>query len=66
VAAYSDFLLHDLGTGDGIAQGDARPNEMKTAPLWGLRFGKQLLHDGSALSPVSATAPCPTATARLC
>jgi hypothetical protein len=39
---------------------------MKTAPLWGLRFGKQLLHDGSALSPVSATAPCPTATARLC
>lgn len=54
VAAYSDFLLHDIGTGDGIAQGDARPNEMKTAPLWGLRFRKQLLHDGSALSPAQA------------
>lgn len=50
VFLYSDLLLHDVGTGDGIAQGDAGPNEMRTAPLWGLRMRKQLLHDGSALS----------------
>lgn len=39
VAAYSDFLLHDMGQdGDGIADGNAKPSEMRTAPLWGLRF----------------------------
>jgi di-heme oxidoreductase (putative peroxidase) len=32
---YSDFLLHDMGSlGDGIAQGQASPREMRTAPLW--------------------------------
>jgi CxxC motif-containing protein (DUF1111 family) len=46
---YSDFLLHDMGTlGDGIAQGDASGNEIRTAPLWGLRFEQRLLHDGRA------------------
>jgi CxxC motif-containing protein (DUF1111 family) len=54
VALYSDLLLHDIGTGDGIAQGAAGPNEMRTPPLWGLRLRKQLLHDGSALDPESA------------
>ena len=58
----------EIGTGDGIGQGDARPNEMKSVPLWGMPFRKQPLHDGGALSPASetATAPCPTATAWLC
>lgn len=47
--AYSDFLLHDMGTlNDGIAQGEAGTNEMRTAPLWGVRLLKTLLHDGSA------------------
>jgi len=40
---YSDFLLHDVGTGDGIPQA-AKPeyldqstaNKFRTAPLWGL------------------------------
>ena len=50
VPAFSDFLLHDIGTGDGIAQAAAEPNEFRTAPLWGLRFRKQLMHDGRALS----------------
>lgn len=50
VALYSDLLLHDIGTGDGIAQADAGPNEFRTPPLWGLRFRRQLLHDGSALT----------------
>jgi CxxC motif-containing protein (DUF1111 family) len=46
---YSDFLLHDMGAlGDGIAQGDARGREMRTAPLWGLRILTTYLHDGRA------------------
>jgi len=46
---YSDFLLHDMGSlGDGIAQGQASPREMRTAPLWGLRSAGRLLHDASA------------------
>ncbi len=54
VAAFSDFLLHDIGTGDGIEQGAASGDEFRTAPLWGLRFRKRLLHDGRALSPEQA------------
>jgi CxxC motif-containing protein (DUF1111 family) len=51
---YSDFLLHDLGTGDGIPQA-AKPefldqstaNKFRTPPLWGLRFRLgNLMHDG--------------------
>ena len=46
---YSDFLLHDMGSlGDGIVQNLAGPREMRTAPLWGLRFQDSLLHDGRA------------------
>ncbi|MEC9476113.1 MAG: di-heme oxidoredictase family protein [Planctomycetota bacterium] len=47
---YSDFLLHDMaGLGDGIAQGDALEQEIKTPPLWGIRVRGQLLHDGRVL-----------------
>jgi CxxC motif-containing protein (DUF1111 family) len=45
---YSDFLLHDVGTGDGIGQGDARPEEIRTPPLWGVRLRAPFLHDGRA------------------
>ena len=46
---YSDFLLHDMGRlGDGIMQASASGQEMRTAPLWGLRFLDRYLHDGSA------------------
>jgi CxxC motif-containing protein (DUF1111 family) len=48
VPLFSDLLLHDVGTGDGIAQGAAAPNEIRTPALWGLRFRRPLLHDGSA------------------
>lgn len=48
VALYSDLLLHDLGTGDGIPQAGAEANEIRTPALWGLRFRRPLLHDGSA------------------
>lgn len=45
---YSDFLLHDIGTGDGIQQGDASPQEIRTPPLWGVRVRAPFLHDGRA------------------
>jgi CxxC motif-containing protein (DUF1111 family) len=50
VPLYSDLLLHNIGTGDGIKQADstASPDEMRTPALWGLRFRRPLLHDGSA------------------
>jgi CxxC motif-containing protein (DUF1111 family) len=48
VALFSDLLLHDVGTGDGIPQAAAAPEEMRTPALWGLRFRRPLLHDGSA------------------
>src|SRR5207253_7042332 len=49
VNLYSDLLLHDMGSlGDGIGQATAKPSEMRTAPLWGLRTRGALLHDGRA------------------
>jgi CxxC motif-containing protein (DUF1111 family) len=48
VALFSDLLLHDVGTGDGIRQGAAEPSEIRTPALWGLRLRRPLLHDGNA------------------
>jgi len=50
VALYSDLLLHNIGTGDGIRQADstASPDEIRTPALWGLRLRRPFLHDGSA------------------
>ena len=45
---YADFLLHEVGTGDGIGQEDSQPNEVRTVPLWGVRFRGPFLHDGRA------------------
>jgi CxxC motif-containing protein (DUF1111 family) len=46
---YSDFLLHDMGSlGDDLEMGSAAGKEMRTAPLWGLRFITTYLHDGRA------------------
>jgi len=44
---YSDFLLHDVGTGDGIVQngGQSTMNKLRTPPLWGLRTRDRLMHD---------------------
>jgi len=51
VYLYSDLLLHEVGTGDGIPQASAQANEIRTPALWGLRFRRPLLHDGSAATP---------------
>jgi hypothetical protein len=49
---YSDFLLHNVGTGDGIVQngGPGSAMTMRTPPLWGVRLRTRLLHDGRALT----------------
>lgn len=45
---YSDFALHDVGTGDGIVQngGQSSRNQVRTAALWGVRARSRLMHDG--------------------
>jgi CxxC motif-containing protein (DUF1111 family) len=48
---YSDFLLHNIGTGDGIpilpiAQFSDTTNQIRTPPLWGVRIRSRLMHDG--------------------
>lgn len=48
VPLFSDLLLHDVGTGDGIQQEAGAPEEIRTPALWGLRARRPLLHDGSA------------------
>ena len=60
---YSDFLLHDVGTGDGIPQAaepeyldQSTANKFRTAPLWGLRFRQDLMHDGNSPGTEAAIA----------
>jgi CxxC motif-containing protein (DUF1111 family) len=45
---FSDFALHDVGTGDGIVQnaGQSTANQMRTPPLWGIRARNRFMHDG--------------------
>ena len=63
---FSDFLLHDVGTGDGIEiavvehfgkrfahmQTSMSPtaNRIRTAPLWGVRLRSRLMHDGQSVT----------------
>jgi CxxC motif-containing protein (DUF1111 family) len=56
---YSDFLLHDIGTGDGIPvlplpEYASTANQMRTAPLWALRTRNRLMHDGLSLTKQDA------------
>src|SRR5256714_4306625 len=52
IKPFSDFLLHNVGTGDGIVQngGQATANKMRTAPLWGVRTHGRLMHDLSTFT----------------
>jgi CxxC motif-containing protein (DUF1111 family) len=45
---FSDLLVHNMGSelADGVSQGNAGPNEFRTAPLWGLGQRIFFLHDG--------------------
>ena len=50
---FSDFLLHDVGTGDGIVQTTGlqeTANKIRTAPLWGLRMRTRFMHDFESLT----------------
>ena len=56
---YSDYLLHDIGTGDGIPvlplpEYAATANQMRTAPLWALRTRNRLMHDGLSFTKQDA------------
>jgi CxxC motif-containing protein (DUF1111 family) len=54
VNLFSDLLVHDVGTGDGIAQGLATGSEFRTAPLWGIGQRLFFLHDGRTKNIVDA------------
>jgi CxxC motif-containing protein (DUF1111 family) len=54
VALFSDLLLHDVATGDGIRQASAEHDEIRTPALWGVRHRRPLLHDGSAATLADA------------
>ncbi len=45
---YSDFALHDMGTGlaDNVSQGNANGRQFRSAPLWGVGQRLFFLHDG--------------------
>jgi CxxC motif-containing protein (DUF1111 family) len=61
---FTDGLLHDVGTGDGIVQNGPQENtvpaslstrnKMRTAPLWGVRTRDRLMHDGNSLTFMEA------------
>jgi CxxC motif-containing protein (DUF1111 family) len=56
---YSDFLLHDIKTGDGIPvlplpEYSSTANQIRTAPLWALRTRNRLMHDGLSFTKQDA------------
>jgi CxxC motif-containing protein (DUF1111 family) len=56
---YSDFLLHDIGSGDGIPvlptpEYAQTANMIRTAPLWALRTRNRLMHDGLSFTKEEA------------
>jgi hypothetical protein len=53
---YSDFALHDMGTGleDQVSQGGANGLQFRTAPLWGVGQRVFFLHDGRTNNLVTA------------
>ena len=47
---YGDYLLHNVGTGDGIVQAGPADtaNKLRTAPLWGLHIKARFMHDNAS------------------
>ena len=56
IRPFGDFLLHDIGTGDGIVQngGQSTRNKVRTVPLWGLRARGRFMHDSLSFSLTDA------------
>ena len=56
IRPFSDFLLHDIGTGDGIVQngGASTRNKVRTVPLWGLRTRSRFMHDALSFNLTTA------------
>jgi CxxC motif-containing protein (DUF1111 family) len=48
---YGDFLLHDVGTGDGIVQVGPQDtaNKLRTPALWGLHIKSRFMHDNGSV-----------------
>jgi CxxC motif-containing protein (DUF1111 family) len=58
---FSDFLMHDIGTSDGIPilpdpAFAETASQMRTAPLWALRTRNRLMHDGLSFTKQEAIA----------
>jgi CxxC motif-containing protein (DUF1111 family) len=53
---FSDLLVHHMGTNlaDGVSQGNAGPDEFRSAPLWGVGQRIFFLHDGRTKDLVDA------------
>jgi CxxC motif-containing protein (DUF1111 family) len=53
---FGDFLLHDIGTGDGIVQngGQGTRNQVRTAPLWGIGARDRFMHEGTTYTATDA------------
>jgi hypothetical protein len=53
---FSDYLLHNVNTGDGIVQngGQGTRNQVRTAALWGLGARTRFMHDGASLTVSAA------------
>jgi CxxC motif-containing protein (DUF1111 family) len=49
---YGDFLLHDVGTGDGIVQAGPQDtaDKLRTPALWGLHIRSRFMHDLASLT----------------
>ena len=52
ISPYSDFLLHNINTGDGIVQTSQQDtlNKIRSAPLWAVSSRSRFLHDGRAIT----------------
>jgi CxxC motif-containing protein (DUF1111 family) len=55
---FGDYLLHNIGTGDGIVQngGQGTRLQVRTAPLWGIGARTRFMHDGASLTASAAIA----------
>jgi len=56
VNLFSDLAVHHMGSNlsDGVTQGNAGPDEFRSAPLWGLGQRIFFLHDGRTSDMIQA------------